>query len=151
MKLVHSVDIPIEAFTVYPKIVLHIDDDQDDRYLVRQAINNIDSSIILREAQDGRKAIDFLHQAKLFGDLPCLIILDINMPIMNGYDTFKEISKDEVLSAIPVVIFTTSRNSNELNYWKDKNIETVSKPATFEEFTHCIKRILGAFSPTLRK
>lgn len=140
-----------EALSDYPKIVFHIDDDQDDRYLVKQAINNIDPSIIIREAQDGKKAIDFLHQAKLFGDLPCLIILDINMPIMDGYDTYKEISRDDVLSGIPIVVFTTSKNSNELNYWKDKNIEIVSKPATFEEFTISIKRILGFFSSTIKK
>jgi CheY-like chemotaxis protein len=97
-----------EEYRGYPKIVLHIDDDQDDRYLVGKAINNIDPSIIVREAQDGMKAIEFLNQAKLFGDLPCLIILDINMPIMNGYDTYNEISKDNDLAAIPIVIFTTS-------------------------------------------
>lgn len=140
-----------EEYPEYPKIILHIDDDQDDRYLVRHAINNIDPSIILREAQDGRKAIDFLSQAKLFGDLPCMIILDINMPVMDGYDTYKEISKDDVLSAIPIVIFTTSRNSEELNYWKQKNIEVVSKPASFDEFTNSIKRVLGFFSSTFKK
>jgi CheY-like chemotaxis protein len=134
----------------YPKLILHIDDDQDDRYLVRQAINSIDPSIILREAQDGKKAIDFLQQAKLFGDLPSLIILDINMPVMNGYDTFKEISKDEELSLIPIVIFTTSHNNNELNYWKDKNIATISKPASFDEFTNSVERILGCFTSAVR-
>jgi CheY-like chemotaxis protein len=140
------VEIKFEEFPKFPKIILHIDDDQDDRYLVEQAIKNIDPSIILREAQDGKKAIDFLNQAKLFGDLPCLIILDINMPIMDGYDTYKEISKDDVLSSIPIVIFTTSRHSNELSYWKDNNIEIVSKPASFEEFTNSVRRILGYFS-----
>ncbi|MFL5746669.1 MAG: response regulator [Niastella sp.] len=141
------VDIKSEEHTEYPKIILHIDDDLDDRYLVRKALNNIDPSIVLREAQDGKKAIDFLQQAKLFGDLPCLIILDINMPVMDGYDTFREIKKDDVLSTIPIVIFTTSRDSKELNYWRDNNIEIVSKPASFDEFTMSVKSILGYFSP----
>jgi CheY-like chemotaxis protein len=134
----------------YPKLILHIDDDQDDRYLVRQAITSIDPSIILREAQDGKKAIDFLHQAKLFGDLPSLIILDINMPIMNGYDTFKEISKDDELKLIPIVVFTTTCDNNELNYWKDQNIAIISKPSTFDEFTISIERILGCFTSAVR-
>jgi len=140
-----------EEHTEYPKIILHIDDDQDDRYLVRKAINNIDPSIVLREAQDGKKAIDFLNQAKLFGDLPCMIILDLNMPVMDGYDTYKSISNDDVLSSIPIVIFTTSHNQSELSYWKDKNIEIVSKPASFEELTISVKRILGYFSPIKNK
>jgi CheY-like chemotaxis protein len=143
------VEIKFEESPKFPKIILHIDDDQDDRYLVGQAIKNIDPSIILREAQDGKKAINFLNQAKLFGDLPCLIILDINMPIMDGYDTYKEISKDDVLSSIPIVIFTTSHHSNELSYWKNNNIEIVSKPASFEEFTNSVRRILGYFSKAM--
>lgn len=142
------------------KIVLHVDDDQDDRFLVKQAITSIDPSIIVREAQDGKKAIDFLNQAKLFGDLPSLIILDVNMPVMDGYDTFKEISKDNELSLIPIVIFTTSCNNNELNFWAEKDIPMISKPASFEEFTNSIEKILGHFpspiehkcppSPTVR-
>jgi two-component system response regulator len=131
-----------------PKLILHIDDDQDDRDLVRQAMASIDPSIILREAKDGKKAIDFLHQAKLFGDLPRLIILDINMPVMDGYDTFKEISKDDKLSLIPIVVFTTSCNENELNFWKEKNIAVIAKPASFTEFTNSIEKILGYFPST---
>ncbi|AEV99632.1 hypothetical protein A4D02_27780 [Niastella koreensis] len=145
------VEVKSDEHTKYPKIILHIDDDQDDRYLVRKVIDNIDPSIVLREAQDGKKAIDFLNQARLFGDLPCLIILDLNMPVMDGYDTYKGISKDEVFSSIPIVIFTTSRDENELKYWEDKNIEIVSKPASFEEFTMSVKRILGYFSPVKNK
>jgi CheY-like chemotaxis protein len=140
------VQVAFEEFSEYPKIVLHIDDDQDDRFLVKLVINNINSSIIIREAQDGKKAMDFLFQAKLFGDLPCLIILDINMPVMNGYDTYKQICNDEVLSSIPIVIFTTSRNSNELSYWNENNITIVTKPASFDEFTISVKKILGEFS-----
>lgn len=135
----------------YPKIILHIDDDQDDRFLVKQAITSIDKSIILREAHDGRKAIEFLNQAKLFGDLPSMIILDINMPVMDGYDTYKEINKDPVLSIIPIVIFTTSSDNKELQYWKERNIVIVTKPASFDEFTISVKKLLVHSNPTVKK
>src|SRR4051812_29994639 len=106
----------------YPKIILHIDDDPDDRYFVKRAITSIDPSIMLREAQNGKKAIEFLNQARLFGDLPNLIILDINMPVMDGHDTYKEISKDPELSLIPIIVFTTSFDNTELHQWKERNI-----------------------------
>jgi|SRR5438067_12300045 len=126
-----------------PKVVLHIDDDPDDRLLVSLAIQSIDPSLILREAKDGKKAIDFLNQAKLFGDLPGLIILDLNMPVMNGYETYKEIRKDDILSAIPIVIFTTSFHKNDLRHWAQENVALVTKPAQYDEFVENVKKILA--------
>ena len=125
-----------------PKVVLHIDDDPDDRLLVSLAIQSIDPSMILQEAKDGRKAIEFLNQAKLFGDLPCLIILDLNMPVMNGYETFKEIRKDAVLCDIPIVIFTTSFHKDDLHHWAKENVALITKPAEFDWFTESVKKIL---------
>ena len=135
----------------YPKIILHIDDDPDDRYLVKHAIAKIDPSIILREAQNGKKAIDFLNQARLFGDLPDLIILDINMPVMDGRDTYKEINKDPELSLIPIIVFTTSFNDTELHHWKERNIEIVTKPASFDDFTISVKNMLAYPNQQLNK
>jgi CheY-like chemotaxis protein len=125
-----------------PRIVLHIDDDPDDRLLVSMAIQSIDPSMILREAKDGMKAIEFLDQAKLFGDLPCLIILDLNMPVMNGYETYKEIRKDDVLSAIPIVIFTTSFDKKDQVHWARENVALIVKPAQYDDFVENVKKIL---------
>jgi CheY-like chemotaxis protein len=131
-----------------PRIVLHIDDDQDDRDLVNKAIHSIDPAMVIREATDGRKALDFLHQAKLFGDLPCLIILDLNMPVMDCYETYKEIIKDATLSIIPIVVFTTSFNENDVQQWRRENIVMLTKPSTYAEFTDSVRKMLGYFSPT---
>ncbi|WP_205509959.1 response regulator [Longitalea arenae] len=126
-----------------PKIIMLIDDDQDDRFLVSTVINSIDPAMIIREAKDGRKAIEFLNQAKIFGDLPALIILDFNMPTMNGLETYKEIKKDLELSAIPIVILSTHLNNSDADFWKNESIATFTKPANFTEFENCIKSILA--------
>src|SRR5688572_911027 len=131
-----------------PRIVLHIDDDQDDRHLVNKAINSIDPAIIIREATDGRKALEFLHQARLFGDLPCLIILDINMPVMDGYETYKEIMKDATLSIIPIVVFTTSCSENDVLQWRRENIVMLTKPSTYAGFADTVRKMLDYCSPT---
>jgi CheY-like chemotaxis protein len=143
-------EIKPDSLSSYPKIILHIDDDPDDRYFVKRAITSIDPSIILREAQNGKKAIEFLNQARLFGDLPNLIILDINMPVMDGHDTYKEINKDPELSLIPIIVFTTSFDNTELHQWKERNILMVTKPPFFDDFTTSIKNMLAYSSQQLR-
>jgi CheY-like chemotaxis protein len=90
------------------RIVLHIDDDQEDWELLEQALKKLDPKIIVRQAENGRAALSLLKQSKHFHDLPCPIVLDLNMPGMNGKDVLKEIKNDEKLAALPLVIFTTA-------------------------------------------
>lgn len=125
-----------------PKIILHVDDDLDDHFLFRHAINKIDPSLVIREVRDGLKAVEFLTQSLVFGDIPNLIILDMNMPIMDGIETFKVIKQDPNFSAIPIVIFTTSLNDEALNYCRKENIPAFEKPSTLNQFTDCVMRIL---------
>jgi CheY-like chemotaxis protein len=134
-----------------PRIVLHIDDDQDDRDLVNKAINSIDPAMIIREATNGRKALEFLNQAQLFGDLPCLIILDINMPVMDGYETYREIMKDATLSLIPIVVFTTSSGENDVQQWRRENIVMLTKPSTYTGFADAVRKMLTYCSPAINK
>jgi CheY-like chemotaxis protein len=130
----------------HPKIILHVDDDADDRFLVDDALKSIDPNIILHQVHNGKKALEFLNQAKLLNDLPCLIILDMNMPVMNGYDTFKAIKNDAALSRLPIVLFTTSINNKEAYHWEKENVRMIIKPASFNEFIERIKTILAHFA-----
>jgi CheY-like chemotaxis protein len=124
------------------KIVLHIDDDAEDREMVQEAINSIDQSFILLEAKNGREAIDFLNNAKSLGSLPCLIILDVNMPAMNGFDVYNEIKKDDTLKAIPTVIFTTAAVFKENQNKGNEHLPVFVKPDTLKDFIASIKEIL---------
>ncbi|WP_278248427.1 response regulator [Niastella populi] len=127
--------------------MLHVDDDQDDRFLIGSAINNIDSAIQILEAENGWRAIDYLKEAYLDGQLPSLIILDFNMPLINGMETYKEIRKYPEFSSIPVVLFTTFHNRREDDYWDSENVATFTKPATFKELTKSIREILNYCLP----
>jgi CheY-like chemotaxis protein len=125
-----------------PKIVLHVDDDPDDREFVNYAIKSVDPSFIVHEAHSGQAGINFLQKAKSLGNLPCLIILDINMPGMNGFDAYNEIKKDDALRAIPTVIFTTAAvfkaNQNEGN----EHLPIFIKPDNSKDFVTSIRKIL---------
>jgi CheY-like chemotaxis protein len=132
----------------YPKIILCVDDDPDDRYLLCHAISRIDRAIVFKEAQHGPGAIEILTHAKSFGDLPSLIMLDMNMPLMDGIQTFKAIKKDTELSQIPIVVFSTSDREEEVSYWKSENVPMVTKPSGFTELVSCVENIISRYLPS---
>ncbi|OQP44309.1 hypothetical protein A4D02_35220 [Niastella koreensis] len=130
-----------------PRIILHVDDDPDDRFLVSSVLHSLDSSITVLEVENGLKAIELLTQAKITGELPSLIILDYNMPVMNGMETYKEIRKHPELASVPVVLLTTFSSRRDDDYWNRENVVTFTKPATFKELTTSIKKILSYCYP----
>jgi CheY-like chemotaxis protein len=123
------------------KIVLHIDDDAEDREFVGNAIKTVDPSFILHEAKNGEEGMEYLNKAKATGALPCLIILDINMPGMDGLETYEEIRKDDLLNTIPTVIFTTSAVFKKRSKESD-GLPIFIKPFRVKEFIIIIEKIL---------
>lgn len=133
------------GFPIQPKIILHVDDDQDDRFLVSSAIHSIDRSIQILEAENGLQAIELLKEAYIERQLPALIILDFNMPLMNGMETYKEIRKHPEFSSIAVALLTTFRNKSEDDYWGSENVATFTKPATYAGLQKSIRNILSNY------
>lgn len=125
-----------------PKIILHIDDDEDDRMFVKEAIHDFDSSIRVIDIEDGELGLNYLNDAKQNGDMPCLVILDLNMPKMDGKLVLKEIKKDEDLSSIPIVIFTTSSSEVDKTFAKKERVEMITKPPTTNRLTEAIARLI---------
>jgi CheY-like chemotaxis protein len=124
------------------KIVLHIDDDDEDREFVGDAIKKIDPSYILHEAKNAEEGIAYLTRAKAAGTLPCLIILDINMPGMDGLEAYDEIKNDDTLKTIPTVIFTTSAVFKRTGNKERESIPIFIKPFTIQELITTIRKIL---------
>jgi CheY-like chemotaxis protein len=123
------------------RIVLCVDDDPDDRELIRNAIFNIDPSYTVAHATNGKEALQYLTRAKE-NELPCLVIMDINMPVMDGKQALTEIKKDKKLSQVPVVVFTTSSHPADLNFCRQFGVELITKPANFKQITQEAERLL---------
>ncbi len=123
----------------YPdKTILYVDDDEDDRHLFSEAIKHADPDITLVFAENGLKAINYLDAVKQPGEkLPCLIVLDLNMPFLDGKKTFEKIKTNPKLENIPVVIFSSSQNPNDKNFFHEAGVELISKPYDFS-FMHGI-------------
>src|SRR5688572_24711287 len=73
------------------KIVLLIDDDEDDRDMLQQALHSIDGEHSIVEANDGKDGLQQLQSLKATNSLPCLIVMDINMPKLDGKQAFMAI------------------------------------------------------------
>ena len=93
------------------KIILIVDDDEDDRELFCEAIGQIDPGLKCEHAQDGIVALEYLADHEQV--LPDFIFLDLNMPRFNGKQFLAEIKKTEHLKKIPVIIYSTSNNEHD--------------------------------------
>src|SRR5688572_12130297 len=93
------------------KHILLVDDDEDDQAFFLDTLREIDMNIKTEVTSNGIEAISFLKNSK---DTPTLIFLDLNMPLMNGFQCLVELKNNSKLKNIPVIIFTTSHNSNDI-------------------------------------
>jgi len=89
------------------KRFLLIDDDTDDRELFSEALATIDPVIICDQATDGAEALTRLRNAAIEPDI---IFLDINMPVMNGWQFLSKLKNEDNYKHIPVIIYSTSAN-----------------------------------------
>ena len=131
------------------KIILMVDDDEDDRDLFRDAVKSIDSTIHCITARDGEEALQLLKDPH--STAPDMIFLDLNMPRIDGKKCLKEIKKNETINNIPIVIYTTSENSIDIKETlKDGAVQFLTKPNDFEaiciEISNSIRRWGSGFA-----
>ena len=124
------------------KTILCVDDDVDDRYLLSNAINTINPSIEVVEAGNGLEAIRYLNEAKERNDLPCLVVLDINMPVLDGKKTLEKIKTDTSLGSVPIIVFTSSNNPNDRAAFHSQGVDMVTKPDNYVYFQQLVQNFL---------
>ncbi len=122
--------------------ILCVDDDSDDLQLLHETLKDTREDFEVIEAHNGKQAMELLHRLKNSGTNPCLIILDINMPVLNGKETLSLIKEDEALKNIPVVVFTTSGSESDRNFCVYHGVEMVTKPPSFHNFRNVVQKLL---------
>jgi two-component system, response regulator len=127
------------------KIILLVEDNPDDVDLTVRAFkkNNISNKVIV--VRDGVEALDYLFGRGIYAqrdikDLPILIMLDLNLPKINGLEVLKAIRQNEITRLLPVVILTSSNQDEDLleSYKLGAN-SYISKPVDFNEFMEAVK------------
>jgi CheY-like chemotaxis protein len=108
--------------------ILLIDDDADDQLYFRDALNEVSPDSHCEIASNGREALEQIE----IPPPPDLIFLDLNMPVMNGYETLAALKKQHKYKDIPIVIFTTSKNSQDVQRSQELGANLfLTKPADF--------------------
>lgn len=130
--------------------VLLADDDADDRLLVRDALLESDVNNSLACVEDGEDLLDYLYQRGKYSPpalapRPGLILLDLNMPRMDGREALRVIKSDPALRQIPVIVFTTSKAEEDIRCTYDLGVNSfVAKPGSFAALVE-IMRSFGAY------
>lgn len=129
-----------------PANVLLVEDNQDDVELTLAALEDSKVRMEIHVVSDGISAMAFLRREGKYTDKPRpdLILLDLNLPLMDGREVLKEIKEDPNLIDIPVVVLTTSEDEGDiLKAYKLHANCYIAKPVDFLRFTEIIKQVEG--------
>lgn len=127
----------------FTSTILCVDDDEDDLFFIKEIIHSQGHTFDIEEATNGWDALSYLHNSLKKDELPCLIIMDMNMPRMDGRQTIGKIKEDEQLATIPIVVFTTSSNIAHKKYFESQGIRFITKPFDYKVFTKEIINLLA--------
>jgi len=134
-----------------PISILVCDDDEDDRMLTRQALEDAHVSNTVHFVEDGEQLLDFLYQRGAYSGetgeapRPGLILLDLNMPKLDGREALKAIKEDESLRDIPVVVLSTSRLDEDIARSYQLGVNSfITKPVTFSGLVEAMN-VLGRY------
>ena len=124
--------------------ILLVEDNEGDILLTLEAFKEIKVKNTIAVVKDGEEAIDFLKREGQYANrvLPHLILLDINMPKINGIEVLEFIKKDEKLKMIPVVMLTTSSSETDIAECYEKSANCfITKPLDFGKFLNVVEAI----------
>jgi two-component system, response regulator len=124
-------EVPTRPFTI-----LLADDDEEDRELARDALQDSRLANEMKFVVDGQDLLDYLHHEGRWTEedspRPGIILLDLNMPKMDGREALAEIKADDALRRIPIVVLTTSKDEADVLSTYDLGVSSfITKPVTF--------------------
>lgn len=134
----------------FPITILLADDDQDDAEIAAEALGAAGVHTDLHVVHDGEEAMDYLKRRGAFSTessspRPDIIILDLNMPRMDGLEALREIKLDATLRQIPVLVLTTSISPDDVFATYDGGASSfITKPTTFQQAVEAL-RVVGRY------
>ncbi|MGE5518551.1 MAG: response regulator [Candidatus Dadabacteria bacterium] len=123
------------------KFILWADDDLDDLMIIRHILDKLGYDLDVKELHNGEQVLTFLK--KLTPEkYPSLVILDMNMPIISGKEALKQIKADPELSALNVIMFTTSNSKHDKQFCADNGVEMITKPTNMKDLEIALKKLV---------
>ncbi len=124
-------------------LILIAEDDADDRYLLQSAFEENGYKDKLIFVENGVELLDFLHQIDgNAAKLPRFILLDLNMPKKDGREVLKEIKQNQYFKQIPIIIFSTTNNEQEMKRCYELGANSyITKPNSFENLIKTVAAV----------
>jgi chemotaxis family two-component system response regulator Rcp1 len=139
--------------TLAPVKILLVEDSPDDVLLTEEALRHGRMANGLRVVGDGEAAMDYLQQRGEYANeaLPDLVLLDLNLPKMDGMEVLAELKKSPELRTVPVVVLTTSTAERDVLRAYDSHVNAyVTKPLEVDEFVRVVRSVEDFYLKTVR-
>lgn len=127
--------------------LLVIEDNREDYHAMVRALKKCGFSSLIHHCENGEDVLEFLTKARTYTNndkipIPGLILLDLNLPGMDGKDILDKIRQDALYKKVPVVVLTTSKNERDVKECYEKGANSyIEKPVDMVKFIEAIKRI----------
>ncbi|HEU4825998.1 MAG TPA: response regulator [Dongiaceae bacterium] len=129
------------------KFILLVEDNPDDEALTLRALkkNKVANGVVV--ARDGAEAVDFLfgtgaHAGRNVAELPQIVLLDLKLPKLDGFEVLRRIRADDRTRLLPVVILTSSKEERDVvQSYRDGCNSYVRKPVNFDEFIEAARQL----------
>jgi CheY-like chemotaxis protein len=137
--------------SIPPKyIVLYADDDPDDVQLVTESFDKYANNVEVVAVENGEDVLSYLEQISPLDPSPCLIILDVNMPMLTGKDVLLRIREMQRYNGVPVILFTTSSMPMDMAFAKKYNAGFITKPLTASQMASITNEFIEHCSEEIR-
>lgn len=132
-------------------VVLYADDDTDDLELVAEAFSKYRDNVELVTVTDGLQALSYLTTTtKSMNRLPCLIILDINMPRLTGRETLIRLREIDKFEQVPVILFSTSSQPYDKEFAQSYGAGFITKPLDYRQMDRIAEQFLQHCSDEIK-
>lgn len=125
-------------------VILYAEDDLDDFEALKDALDQVSDGYHLVRAKNGTEVLAYLKESK--GPRPCLIVLDLNMPVMNGKETLLWLKDEPQFNEIPTMVFTTSSREEDMKLCQRYHCTFFRKPTLYRDLLHIAQLMQGMCS-----
>ena len=133
--------------------LLLVEDEPADAQLFTELLGDLTGKIKVHHVLNGQQALDFLRRAAPYQDMPTpeLIVLDLNMPVLNGHEFLEQAKADPLLRSIPVLVLSTSEHPRDIRgaYYHHANGYVV-KPGNIAEYQDVLEKVTAYWNGTVK-
>jgi len=120
-------------------VILYAEDDFDDYDAIKEALEQLTNNFILVHVKNGLEAVEYLKKKE---QIPDLLVLDLNMPVMDGKEVLVWVKEEAGLKDIPVMIFTTSSREEDIKLCQKYHCTFFRKPTLYRDLLHIVQTML---------